>query len=168
MKKKIYDEFPSHLNPTLKYLFNISSKVNYKHPLARYFIKKNWDFPIEGQGILFLETNIEELNKPNSLGKDLEEIKYEGIDIKIEDLNYENLIKFKYQFITKNQIFGTCWANAYSGVIFLTNKRILGKEIETFETYRENLIHWQTLLNFPYKFQMFLILFLIFFYLLKI
>ena len=147
LEKKIYDEFPSHLNPTLKYLFNISSKVNYKHPLARYLIKKHWDFPKDGQGILFLETNLEELNKPNSFGKDLEEIKYEGIDIKIEDLKYENLIKFKYQFFTKNQIFGTCWANAYSGVIFLTNKRILGKEIETFEAYRENIIKLASELN---------------------
>ena len=75
MEKKIYDEFPSHLNSTLKYLFNISSKVNYKHPLAHYLIKKHWDFPKDGQGILFLEINLEELNKPNSFGKDLEEIK---------------------------------------------------------------------------------------------
>ena len=30
LKKIIYNEFPSHLDKTLKYLFNISSKVNYK------------------------------------------------------------------------------------------------------------------------------------------
>ena len=104
------------------------------------YIKKGWDFPKDGEGVLFLETNLEELNRTNYLGNDLNGIKYEGIDIKIEDLNYDNLIQFKYQFFTKNQIFGTCWANAYSASIYLTNKRILGKKLETFETYRENII----------------------------
>ena len=77
----------------------------------------------------------------------MEGIKYEGIDIKIEDINYENLIKYKYQFFSKNQIFGTCWANAYAASIFLTNKRILGKQTETFETYRENLIKLTSIQN---------------------
>ena len=42
-KKVIYNEFPVHLKPNLKNLFNISSKVNYKNPFARYFIKKGWE-----------------------------------------------------------------------------------------------------------------------------
>ena len=125
--KKIYSEFPAHFENKLKYLFNISSKVNYKNPFARYFIKKGWEFPKEGEGVLFLETNLEELNKSNFLCKELNEIKYEGIDIKIEDMHYNNLIKYKYQFLTKNQSFGTCWANAYAASIFLTNKRIFKK-----------------------------------------
>ena len=84
--------------------------------------------------------NLDELTKSNSFGKDLNEIKFEGIKIKIGDLNYSNLIHFNYKFISKNQIFGTCWANAYSGAIFLTKKRIFGQKPEAFETYRENLI----------------------------
>ena len=138
INKKIFNEFPNGvLGEWLKYLFDISSKVNYKNPVARYYIKKGYDFPIGGEGTLFLETNLIEIN---SFGLDLKQITYEGIDIQIQDLHYDNLIKFKYQFFTKNQIFGTCWANAYSAGIFLTNKRILGKKTESFETLRENLI----------------------------
>lgn len=37
---------------------------------------------------------------------------------------------------------GTCWANAYAAAILRTNKRILGRKTETFETYRENLIKY--------------------------
>ena len=138
--KKIYNDFPSHLDSKLKYLFNISSKVDYKNPFARYYIKQGWNFPQDGIGTLFLEVNLDFLNNADSFVKDIEKIRYEGINIKLLDLNYDNLIQYKYQFFTKNQIFGTCWANAYSAGIFLTNKRILGKNIKSFEEYRENLI----------------------------
>ena len=136
--KIIFNEFPNGIYfEWLKYLFNISSKVKYNNPVARYYIKKGYDFPRDGVGTLFFETNLKEIN---SFDLDLKQITYEGIDIRIQDLQYENLIKFKYQFFTKNQIFGTCWANAYSAGIFLTNKRILGKKTESFETLRENII----------------------------
>ena len=52
--KKIYSEFPEHFEHKLKYLFNLSTKVNYKNPFARYYIKKGWEFPKEGEGVLFL------------------------------------------------------------------------------------------------------------------
>lgn len=84
--------------------------------------------------------NLKDLTNKSSLADDLNQIRYEGINIKIEDLNYNNLKHFSYRFTSKNQIFGTCWANAYSAAIFLTSKRIFGKKPKTFETYRENLI----------------------------
>ena len=135
----IYNKFPSHLNmnKNLKYLFDISSTVNYKNPFANHYINKNWTFPEGGVGKLFFETNIEGLNQ---FYKDLNEIKYEGVNIYLGDLNSEHLFQFKYKFLPKNQIFGTCWANAYSAAIYLTNKRIIGKAIKPFEYYRENLI----------------------------
>ena len=88
--------------------------------------------------------NLDKLIKSCSLGKDLNEIKFEGIKILIGDINDNNLIyfHFNYKFIPKNQIFGTCWGNACSGALFLTNKRILGRKPETFETYRENLLKY--------------------------
>ena len=87
---------------------------------------------------------MDELNK---FADSLNKINYEGIDIMIQDFHYQNLITFKYQFFAKNQIFGTCWANAYSAAIFLTNKRILGKKIESFEIYRENLLKYASNIN---------------------
>ena len=141
IKRKIfYDEFPEHLNKNLKNLFDISSKVDYNNPFARQFIKKNWDFPKEGQGTLLFEANIEDMNNPNYFVNDFKKTQNEEYEIKIDQVNLKNIIHFKFKFNTKNQIFGTCWANAYSEAIILANKRILGRKIETFETYRENII----------------------------
>ena len=140
-KKKLYYSLPEHLenNENVKKLFNISSNVDYKNPLAHLYIKEDYNFPTNGRGKLFLRASIPEINKACSLTGVLNEVKNEGIEIKICDLNYNNF-EFKYNFATKNQIFGTCWSNAYSAAIFLTNKRILGRKIESFETIRENLI----------------------------
>lgn len=138
-KKKFYCEFPKNLDKKTQNLFDISSNVNYKNPFAHYYIKNNCEFPKDGQATLLLKTNLDELNNSNFPAHDMNQIRYEGINIKIEDLNYDNF-SFKYKFLTKNQIFGTCWANAYSAAIFLTNKRIFGRETKTFENYRENLI----------------------------
>ena len=135
---KFHNEFPNNMKKEAKNLFKISSKVNYKNPFAHYYIKKNWNFPRNGQGNLLVEANIDRLIRSNTLANDLNEIRNEGLNIQIGDLHYDNFIKFKYKFITKNQIFGTCWANAYSAAIFLTNKRIVGKLIESFETIRES------------------------------
>ena len=148
-KKVIYNEFPVHLKPNLKNLFNISSKVNYKNPFARYYIReKDYNFPDNGEGTLFfLLDNKETDDSNNNLSNNLNGISYEGIDIRIGDVNFDNFIKYKYQFFTKNQFFGTCWSNACAALVFLTNKRILGKKLETFETYREQLIRYASSLN---------------------
>ena len=135
-----YNEFPNNIKKESKNLFKISSKVNYKNPFAHYYIKKNWNFPRNGQGNLLFKANIDRLIESNTFANDLNEIRNEGLNIQIGDLHYDNFIKFKYQFMTKNQIFGTCWANAYSTAIFLTIKRIVGRLIESFETIREKLL----------------------------
>ena len=149
IQKIIYNDFPVHLNQNIKNLFDISSKVNYKNPVARYYIKNNWNFPDNEEGTLFFETNLEESpnSNTNTLANDLNQIHFEGIDIKICDINYNNFIKFKYNFLAKHQALGTCWANAISAIIFLSNKRILGRKTKTFETYRENLIKLASFAN---------------------
>ena len=90
---------------------------------------------------------MENLNNSNSYANNLNEITFKGIDIRIGDLNFDKFVKFKYQFMAKNQVFGTCWANAYSAGIFLANKRVLGRVVETFESYRENLIRLASSVN---------------------
>ena len=120
-------------------MFEISSKVNDKNPFARQFVKKDWDFPEEGQGTLLFESDVEDLNY---YVDNIKKAYNEGIEIKIDTINLERLIHFKFKFNGKNQMGGTCWANAYAAAILLTNKRILGRKTETFETYRENLIKY--------------------------
>ena len=136
-KNKFYSKFPKDLNISSKSLFDISSKVDYKNPFARYFINKGVEFSNDGESHLFCRANVEELNDYRSFGQDLNQLRYEAIKIKIENANFDN-VYFNYKFITKNQIFGTCWANAYSAAILLANKRILGRKIKPFEWYREN------------------------------
>ena len=140
IKNKFYNEFPNHLNPSMQGLFNISSKVSHKNPFARYFIKEDYDFPKSGEAKLLLETNFEELTGTNSLANNINNINLEGINIKIGDLNYDSFISFNFKFIAKNQTFGTCWANACAGAMSLTDKRILGKKFDSFQTNRENII----------------------------
>ena len=139
IRKKFYTEFPKDMDKNLKNLFDVSSKVNYKNPLARQFIKKNWDFPKESEGTLLFESNLEDLKEFTDNFKKTRDEDYEII---IDDFNLKNFVHFKFKFDTKNQIFGTCWANAYSEAIFLANKRVLGRKTESFETYRENLIKY--------------------------
>ena len=148
-KKVIYNKFPEHLNQNAKNLFNLSSEVNYNNSFARYYTKnKDYNFSGNGQGKLMFESDINTFNSPNdNISNDLNGIKYEGINIRIGGLNFDNLNMYKFQFLTKNQVFGTCWSNAYSAHIFLTNKRILGKKLDTFETYREKLIKYASSLN---------------------
>ena len=140
-ENKIYSEFPKHLNKKIKNLFDVTSKVDYKNPFARHFINKNWDFPKEGLGTLLFEAKIEDLSN-QYFTDNIKNISNEFYEIKIEDLNLDSILRFKFKFQTKNQIFGTCWANAYAAAITLANKRIFGRKIETFETYRENIIKY--------------------------
>lgn len=139
--KKLYNEFPNHLNEDIKNLFDITSKVKYNDVFGNYFIKKGWSFPEDGQGTLLFETDYSDL-KNDSFAEDLNQISFNGIDIKLRQMSYNNLIHFKYNFIPKNQIFGTCWAYAYAAAIFLTNKTILGRKTISFENIRENLIKY--------------------------
>ena len=140
IKKQFYNEFPKHLNQNIINLFNISSEVNYKNPFAHYFIKKDYRFPSKGKARLLLEANFEEVINTNALANNLNNINVIRMDIKIGDINYNSFLQFNYKFMAKNQIFGTCWANACAGSMFLTNKRILGKNIDSFQTNRENII----------------------------
>ena len=146
IKKQFYDKISVHSCNTLKNLFQISSKVNYNDPFAHYFIKQGWGFPHCGNGVLLLETNLEDISSFKDLSNGINQ--RNEYDIKIQELNYNNFIHFKYRFMTKEQILGTCWANAASAAIFLTNKRILGRETESFETIRENLIKYASHENY--------------------
>lgn len=40
----------------------------------------------------------------------------------------------------KNQIFGTCWANACAAVVYMAQKSVYGRKVESFEYYRQYLI----------------------------
>ena len=72
-------------------MFEISSKVIDKNPFARQFVKKDWDFPEEGQGTLLFESDVEDLNYYID---NIKKAYNEGIEIKIDTINLERLIHF--------------------------------------------------------------------------
>ena len=47
---------------------------------------------------------------------------------------------YSYDYGAKNQIFGTCWANACAACIHFANKRILGRKNISFEDIRKHLL----------------------------
>ena len=141
-KKEFYDKIPLNPNSNLKIIYNLTSIINYQEPISQYFINKGWRFPESGYGILLFETNIYDLTHFNTLAYDLNHINDELIKIKLRELNYNNLFHFKYRFTTKNQISLDSWSYAYSAAIFLSNKTIIGRDTESFETIRENLIKY--------------------------
>lgn len=142
-EKKCYENFPNNLDNSLKNLYEVSSKVDYKNIFAKYFIENGWLFPGKGKGILLFQTSLEDLNDPdNSLTCCLKNISKKEIIIKMEEYQRNIFINYKYKFVAKNQIFGTCWANSYAAAIFLTNKRIFGRKTESFEDIRQQLIKY--------------------------
>ena len=92
-KKVIYNKFPEHLNQNAKNLSNLSSEVNYNNSFARYYTKnKDYNFSGNGKGKLMFESDINTFNSPNdNISNDLNGIKYEGINIRIGGLNFDNL-----------------------------------------------------------------------------
>ena len=45
-QKSFYNEIQSNFDEGAKFLFNISSKLNYHNNIIKFFIKKNWDIPL--------------------------------------------------------------------------------------------------------------------------
>ena len=122
---------------------NKNSIANYKNTFTKYFLEKDLLSSGKGKGIYLFQTTLEDLNNPdNSFTNCLKKISSQEMFIKMEDFQRNIFIKYRYKFISKNQIFGTCWANAYAAAIFLTNKRILGRKTESFEDIRQQLIKY--------------------------
>ena len=56
-KKTFYDEPQPYFDEGAKFLFEISNKLNYHNNIIRFFIKKNWNIPLNGTCKLFVEIN---------------------------------------------------------------------------------------------------------------
>ena len=88
-EKKFYNKIQSNFDEGVKFLFNISSELNYHNGIIQFFIKKNWNIPLNGVCKLFVEiNNSEDLNQ--------------FINLVNETLNYnepiEHINNWKYSF----------------------------------------------------------------------
>ena len=56
-KKTFYNEIQTHFTEGSKFLFNISSKLNYHNNIIKFFVKNNWNIPLNWVCKLFIEIN---------------------------------------------------------------------------------------------------------------
>ena len=92
-EKTFYNEIQPNFDEGAKFLFNISSKLDYHNVIFKYFIKQDWNFPLNGVCNLFSEiNNSKDLNNfVDTLNKSLEE---EGIE-KINKIIGDSLLDKK-------------------------------------------------------------------------
>ena len=137
-EKTFYNEIQPNFDEGAKFLFNISSKLDYHNVIFKYFIKQDWNFPLNGVCNLFAEiNNSKDLNNfVDTLNKSLEEEGIEKINKIIGDSLLDKIIDENYikQFISEDQ--GNdplCWLYSLSTVIYLASARVFGRKIEKFE-----------------------------------
>ena len=144
--KKFYNKTEDYFDEGAKFLFSISSKLNYHDCVIKYFMKKGWEIPLNGVCNLFIEVNnSQNLNEIITLinesldNKDpLEELNNIIGDIllkKIIDVNYIGQFKAEDQCET-----GWCWAFSISTVIYLTSSRIFGRKLDKFKNILYKLL----------------------------
>ena len=139
-KRVLYNTIQNNFDDGAKFLFSISSKVNYNNIILKYFIKKKWKIPLNGVANLYYEiNNSEELNEfINLINESLDyNDSQEQINQIIGDLLLDKIINNNYikQFKSEDQgkDTGWCWAYSISSVIYLSISRIYGRKLEKFE-----------------------------------
>ena len=137
-QKRFYNEIQSNFDEGAKFLFNISSKLNYHNNIIKFFIKKNWDIPLNGICKLFIEiNNSEDLNQfINLINESIDKNEsVENVNKIIGDSLLESIIDKNYigQFKSEEQEDGRCWAYSLSAVIYLASCRVFGRKIEKFD-----------------------------------
>ena len=142
-----YDEKSFNLNEEgAKKLFKMCSNIAYKNPLFRFFLKLGWVMPQSGECKLFIAlNNSKTLDKFVSLinqALNYKDLPSNGLMDIISTASIHSYVNSysNENFQAKNQIFGTCWANACAACIHFANKRILGRKNISFEDIRKHLI----------------------------
>ena len=128
-----------------KAFFDMSTRIYIKDPFFKSFLTNGWVSKTK-YCRLFIGVNNESSMKEFSLL--LNKL------LTFEDAVFDNIIKelgkmamssfiYTYNinvFQSKNQIFGTCWANACAACIHFALRRIIGRKEKSFEDIRKHLI----------------------------
>ena len=143
-QQSFYNEIQSNFDEGAKFLFNISSKLNYHNNIIKFFIKKNWDIPLNGICKLFIEiNNSEDLNQfINLINESIDKNEsVENVNKIIGDSLLESIIDKNYigQFKSEEQEDGRCWAYSLSAVIYLASCRVFGRKIVKFDNILEKI-----------------------------
>ena len=153
-KSKLYDTIQSHFTKGAQDLFLMSSTLDYQHPIIKFFIQKGWDIPRSGGCKLFVEiNNSKNLNEFIDLFNEaisMFNLKYNYNSkenpnslmnllslTSINDYVNSNVIN---KFNAKEQIGGTCYANAISAGICLSSAKVIGRPKLDFFDIRQKII----------------------------
>lgn len=144
--KKFYNKIESDFDEGAKFLFNISSKLNYHNCIIKYFMKKDWDIPLNGVCNLFIRIdnskNLNELIKMINESLDFNDPIEEFNNI-IAGILLNKIIGVNYigQFKAEDQgNMGWCWAYSISAAIYLASSRVIGRKIESFQTILNKIL----------------------------
>ena len=142
-KKTFYNEPQPYFDRGAKFLFEISNKLNYHNNIIRFFIKKDWNIPLNGTCKLFVEiNNSNDLNQfINLFNESLGQDPIEEINKIIGDSILDTIIETNYinQFESVIQEGSRCWAYALSAVIYLASSRVFGRKIKKFKYILDKL-----------------------------
>jgi hypothetical protein len=141
-QKQFYNEIQPQFDSGAKFLFNISSGLDYHNSIIKFFLKKDWNIPLNGRCKLFIEINnskdlnqfIELLNQAlddKEYNKPIDKINTIIGNLLLDKIVEENYIKQLDSKDQKNE--PLCWAYSLSTVIYLRNCSIFGRKIEKFE-----------------------------------
>ena len=144
--KRFYNKIESDFDEGAKFLFSISSKLNYHNCIIKYFMKKGWEIPLNGVCNLFIRIdnsqNINELINMINESLDYHDPIKEFNNI-IGGILLNKIIGVNYigQFKAENQgDMGWCWAYSISAAIYLASSRIIGRKIESFQSILNKLL----------------------------
>lgn len=148
-EKKFYNKIQPNFDRGAKFLFEISSSLDYHNNVIKFFIKNGWTFPENGIGKLFIEINnsedlnqfIELLNQSLDYNDDIFKINQiigSSLLDKIVDENYIKQFKSEVQGGE-----GLCWAYSLSAIIYLNNCSIFGRKIQPFKYILKNVVKEQ-------------------------
>ena len=154
-EERLYDEFQKHFTDGSKDLFLMSSKLDYQHPIIKFFIEKGWNIPLSGECKLFIEiNNSKNLNKfidlfneaiglfnfqYNSNSKDNPRSLTNLLSLtSINNYVNSNIIN-KFEAKDQGQE-GTCYAHAISAAICLSSAKVFERPKLDFFEIRDILI----------------------------
>ena len=142
--KTFYNKIQYNSNEGAKFLFNISSQLDYHNSIINFFIKQNWNIPLNGVCNLFVEINnskdlnqfIDLVNKALDYNDPIDFINKIIGNSLLDKIIDENYIK---QFNSVSQEGARCWAWALSEVIYLASTRVFGRKIKKFDEILEQI-----------------------------
>ena len=123
-------------------LHKMSSIMKNTHTPVSYLVDVGWELSPSGESCLFVQAN--SLDVVDQFCKVVVSQMTQGCDALIDILGKVDTAMYINQinadFIPKNQVEGTCYANAVAAVLHLAIHRIIGREVPDFYDLREKII----------------------------